>query len=112
MDTAMQKGKTNGKDKGKVQGRLLLNRQDDERFAELDWGRCEQSGNEQQESCLLLESPSSVRENRASLAQQPVRSSRLTPAREPVVRCKFHDGIVVSKVFSILSQHLGLEEIY
>ena len=64
----MQKGKANGKDKGKVQGRLLLNRKDNEGFAELDWGRSEQSRSEQKESYLLLESPSSVRENRASVA--------------------------------------------
>jgi hypothetical protein len=87
MDIAIQKGKANDKNKVKEKGNSPPNRKEDEGVAGLDGARSELSGNGKEESHFALKSLSSIRQ-----------SSTSRPGPEPVVRCRFHDGVVAYKV--------------
>jgi len=79
----MQRGKA--RDKGNVLS--AVNRKEEEAVAGPDDGCRELSGDEKEESHFVLKF-------QPSIAQQPIRS----PPATPIVRCTFHDGVVVSKV--------------
>lgn len=62
---------------------------------------------EKDESHSMLKFRPSIEDSDVPRSQQPIQSlpaaQTLTSALNPIVRCRFHDGVVVSKVFQIPS---------
>ncbi|KAF8855031.1 hypothetical protein BDZ45DRAFT_596231 [Acephala macrosclerotiorum] len=97
------KGRVGGKGKKKGRGQSLPGGKGDEVADN------QQAEDKEDESPFMEDGLSSMGERGASVTREDVQSLTLTPTpiREPVVRCRFHDGIVTYKVWSCCRKHVS-----
>jgi hypothetical protein len=93
----MLKGRVDDKGKKKGKGQSLLGGKGDEVVDD------QQIEDEEDKGSFIEDGLFSIGERGVSITREDVQSLTLTPTpiRKPVVRCKFHDGIVTNKVCRI-----------